>query len=153
MDQVDERLSMWRESLCQKVDVGGLISRNSIVHKWKAPFRSLVLRETLLWRFVDLLMQAKLLLDNHHHLGKQILIRSALETVAVLIYLNYKTKEVLLGNYSFHEFSELTSKILLGSKDGSTQLTNVNILTILQKADKKYPKLFKEPLNKPPKLP
>ena len=44
----------WKASLSRQVSVGGLIARNPTAHKWKAPFRSLVVREALIWHMHDL---------------------------------------------------------------------------------------------------
>src|SRR4030067_72060 len=139
MRKRDERLAAWKASLCETVDIGGLLSRNGVAHKWKAPFRSLTLRETVAWRTQDLLEQSLLLHDSNHLLGARILLRSAFETVATLIYLNQLTRKVLAGTLDFHEFSEETSTLLLGSRDSSTSRKARNITTIIEKCDKRYP--------------
>jgi len=106
-------------------------------------FRSMALREALLYRAHDLLTQS---LELHHQrrtLGARILLRSAFEAVAVLIYLNQLTDNVLKGDLNFHEFGLKTAMLLIGSKDGSTELNNVNIMTCLQHADKRYEGILK----------
>jgi len=133
----------WQLSLCPKIELGGLYSRNPTAHKWKAPYRSIVLRELVFWRLSDLLLQAVALAENNHHLGARILLRSAFETLGILIYLNKKTEAVLTGVENFNAFSEITSKLMLGSKDSSTEHESVNIITVLKKSDKKYPGLYK----------
>lgn len=142
MDSIDKTLEEWKESLCKSVDVGGLLSRNPIAHKWKAPFRSLSLREAASWRLQDLLYQSKLLTDLNQLLGARILLRSAFETLAVLIHLNQLMRNVVSGNMDFHTFSDKTTILLLGSRDGSTEFKSLNIVTILQKCDQKYPGIF-----------
>ena len=139
MAYLHEYLKQWKESLCQQVSVGGLFSRSPVAHKWKAPFRSLILRECVAWRTQDLLSQAQLLHDAGHTLGSRILIRSALETLAVLIYLNRLTRQVLEGVSDFHVFDRKTSELLIGSRDGSTSLTSINIVTVLGQCEKRYP--------------
>ncbi|MDI5892820.1 hypothetical protein [Halomonas rhizosphaerae] len=139
MRKIDETLAAWESSLSKSVDIGGLFSRNPVAHKWKAPFRSLSLRETVSWRTHDLLVQSLLLYDSGHLLGSRILLRSAFETVAVLIYLNQLTRKVLTGNLSFQQFSDTTSKLLLGSRDGSTSHQAINIITVIENCDKRYP--------------
>lgn len=84
-------------------------------------------------------MQSLLLYDSGHLLGSRILLRSAFETVAVLIYLNQLTRKVLASDLSFHEFSEKTSKLRLGSRDGSTTHQAINIITVIENCDKRYP--------------
>jgi hypothetical protein len=139
MRPVDESLAAWKASLCTSVDIGGLFSRNPVAHKWKAPYRSLALRETIAWRAQDLLEQSLLLHDSNHVLGARILLRSAFETVAVLIYLNQLTRKGVSGDLSFHDFSDKTSTLLLGSRDGSTPRKSLNIVTILGNCDARYP--------------
>lgn len=134
-------LANWKASLCQEIDVGSLFTRSNIVHKWKAPWRGLLLRESVAWRTQDLLEQSYALYLASQLLGARILLRSAFETVAVLIHLNQATRQVVAGTQDFHEFSERTTKLLLGSRDKSTPHESVNILTVLNKAGKRYPAL------------
>jgi len=142
MDQIDEALNVWRESLCKSVDAGGLISRNPIAHKWKATFRSLSLREASSWRMQDLLYQSKILSNLNQLLGARILLRSAYETLAVLIHLNQLMRSVVSGELDFHSFSDKTTLLLLGSRDESTPYRSQSIITILQKSNLKYPGIF-----------
>ena len=51
--------------------------------------------------------------------------------------------QVLDSKLGFHAFGEKTSVLLLGSRDGSTELQSINITTILQKCDKRYPSIEK----------
>ena len=139
MRPVDKSLAEWKASLCESVDIGGLFSRNNIAHKWKATFRSLELRETIAWRTEDLLEQSLLLFDHCHLLSARILLRSAFESIAVIVYLNQLTRNVLEGKLGFHEFSKKTATLLLGSRDGSTPIKSLNIITILEKSNKRYP--------------
>lgn len=139
MRPVDEALTRWRSSLCGSVDIGGLFSRDPVAHKWKAPYRSLALREGVAWRTHDLLEQSLVLHDSDHLLGARILLRAAFESVFALIYLNQLTRNVVSGSLDFHEFSHKTELLLLGSRDGSTPLKSLNILTILEKCESRYP--------------
>lgn len=61
--------------------------------------------------------------------------------MAVLIYLNQLMQQVLDGRLSFHLFSDRTTTLLLGSRDGSTEHQSINIMTILEKCDRRYPGL------------
>lgn len=142
MDIVEQALEGWRRSLPPRFEVGGLHSRNPTAHKWKAPFRSLMLREVVFWRLHDLLAQSYALYRQEHGLGARILLRSGVETLGILIYLNKLTEDVLKATLSFHEFSKKTSTLLLGSKNGTTPLTSINIVTVLEKCDKLYPGLM-----------
>jgi len=141
MKEIRELLDRWAQSLCREVSVGGLISRCRIAHKWKAPYRTIVVREALLWRMHDLGQQIVLLAESNHILGSRILLRSAIETLCLLIYLNHKTQSVLSGTLPFLEFEEISKQLLIGSKNGATSLTAVNVLTVLKQADKVHPGL------------
>lgn len=86
--------------------------------------------------------QSVYLHKNDHVLGARILLRSAFETVGVLIYSNQEMRRVVGGQLDFHEFSSRTKRLLLGSRDKSTNFEAMSILTVLQRADKKYPGLY-----------
>lgn len=144
MDNVAKVLGIWNSSLCKKIELGGLISRNSTAHKWKATYRSIVLRELTFWRVTDLLNQMVALSGAEHILGARILLRSTIETLGILIYLNQKTKAVLEGKETFNAFSDMTSQLMLGSKNKTTKIEAINVThTILEKwCEKKYPGIF-----------
>lgn len=61
----------------------------------------------------------------------------------MLIYLNQLIQKVLDRSLDFHEFSNRTSVLALGSRDGSTNHQSVNIVTILEKCAKRYPAIEK----------
>lgn len=144
MDNVAKVLEVWNSSLVRKIELGGLFSRNPIAHKWKATYRSIVLRELTFWRVVDLLNQMVVLSQSGHVLGARILLRSTIETLGILIYLNQKTRAVLDSEISFNSFSDTTSQLMLGSKNNTTKLAAINVThTILEKwCEKKYPGIF-----------
>ena len=140
---VEAALDAWGKSLCPEIAIDSLRERSEVAQKWKAMFRSITLRETLLYRAHDLLTQSLKLHQQTHTLGARILLRSAFETVAVLIYLNLMTDKVLNGELSFHEFGSKCVMLLAGSKNDSTGIDNVNIMTCLKHADKKYEGILK----------
>ncbi len=139
MQHIAQALDILKSSLCQSIDLGGLYSRNPVAHKWKALFRSLTLREGVAWRTQDLLAQSLLLHNSQNALGARVLLRSAFETLAVLVYLNQLSRKVLAGTLNFHEYSKKTSILLLGSRDKSTAHSAINIVTVLQKCNARYP--------------
>lgn len=138
MEYAEKTIESLKESLFKALDMGGLHSRNPTAHKWKAPYRSMQLREVVHWRMTDLLDQAVVLQKHDHTLGGRILLRSAFETLAMLVYLNQQMAKVFDGTLNFHVFSKKTEALLLGSKDGSTPISAVNILTVLDGCDKRY---------------
>ncbi len=141
MDTIEQNLANWQASLMASIPVGGLFSRNPIAYKWKAPFRCWVLREAAFWRVTDLLTQSYALHQQGHGLGARILLRSGLETLATLIYLNHNMRSVIDGELGFHEFSRLTTRQVAGSKNVPGGHVAVNVLTMLDKGDKRYPGL------------
>lgn len=143
MVDIERDFERWQSSLCPKVELGGLLARNPVAHKWKAPFRSLVLRETTFWRMHDLLKQAYALSRAGETIGGVVLLRSAFETLAVLAYLNDLMVDVVAGRTAFDEFSHKTSLLLLGSRDGSTEHSALNVLTLIQKCEGRHPGLAK----------
>ena len=142
MSLVKQNLENWRSSLATKIPVAGLLSRNAVAYKWKCPFRCWLIREAAFWRVTDVLTQSLALHEMNHGLGARILLRSGFETLAMLIYLNENMAAVLQGNLDFHEFSDLTARQSVGSKlKAWSNLESVNVLTMLNKGDKKYPGL------------
>jgi hypothetical protein len=138
MRNIEMILKNWEASLCQNVSLAGLLARNPTANKWKVTYRSLVLRECVFWRTHDLLVQSHTLFKNGRILGSRILLRSAFESVATLIYLNQMTEQVLAGKLHFHEFSAKTCQLLLGSRNQTTKHSSINIITVLGHCDKKY---------------
>jgi hypothetical protein len=138
MSNFEAIIEAWEDSLCEKIELGGLYARNPVAHKWKVLHRVTILRELVSWRLIDLLKQALLLERNNHILGSRVLLRSAIETLALLIFSSQKMETIVRTNHGFHEFSVSSSKLLLGSRNSSTEHESINILTILEKCNRKY---------------
>lgn len=143
MNVVEQNLANWKASLFPSIPVAGLLSRNAVAYKWKAPHRSWLLRESVFWRIHDLLTQSYALHQQGHGLGARILLRSAFESLATLIYLNQLTQKVLDNELSFHVFSVKSITLLLGSRNDTTGHKSLNIVTVLEQCDKRYPGLMK----------
>lgn len=139
---IEENLAIWESSLFQNIPIAGLLSRNPVAYKWKAPFRSWMLREATFWRAHDLMKQSYYLYQNDHLLGARIILRSGFETLATLVYLNQITEKVLTRKMSFDDWGEKTSKLLLGSRGNAEMPQSINVLTILEKCEKRYPGLM-----------
>jgi hypothetical protein len=137
-ESLEQALARLKQSLLANFDIRQLVARNPIAHKWKATYRSLLIREAVYWRLEDLLQQSYALHKLGHALGALILLRSGLETLAVLIYLNQLTSGVLDGSIAFHTFAEKTGILLLGSRNATTGHSALNIQTVLQKCAKRY---------------
>lgn len=144
MEYITKILDEWEPVLKKEVNLGGLFTRDPVAHKWKVTYRVVVLRELVFWRSIDLLRQMVLLAENNHILGARILLRSSLETIAVLVYLNVKMQDVVEEKIPFHEFCEKVLKLMLGSKDKSTSISSINVVTIITKhCERKYPGVAK----------
>jgi hypothetical protein len=139
MHDIITNLKRFESCRCLNIKQGSLISRNEIAYNWKALYRNWLIRECVFWRTHDLLSQAQMLYENTQILGSRILIRSAIETIASLTYLNLKSELVLSGKLNFHEYDQLTRQLLLGTRNHSTKYESINILTVLKQSDKKYP--------------
>ena len=102
-----------------------------------------MLREAVFWRLHDLMTQSYLLHEQGHGLGARILLRSGFESLATLIYLNELMQRVCDGKLDFYAFGEDTSTLLLGSRNNKNGPKSLNIITVLEKCDKRYPGLMK----------
>lgn len=138
MQTIEKAIKNYQENLCKELDIIALYERNPVAHKWKVTYQSMCLRETVAWRFVDLIGQSWLLHQNGKALGARVLLRSAIETLSILILLNQITKNVVSGKIEFNVFMEKILTLLSGSRDGTTSQTATNIVTVLQKCELKY---------------
>lgn len=139
---IEQNLANWEASLFPKIPVGGLLARNPVAHKWKAPFRSMMLREASFWRVHDLMTASYELHVLGRGLGARILLRSGFETLATLIYLNLLMQQVIDGKLNFHVFGHKTALLLLGSRNNEEMPRSINIVTVLEKCDTRYPGLM-----------
>jgi hypothetical protein len=57
-EPVEQALARLKKSLLPSFDIGQLFARDTVAHKWKATFRSLLLREAAFWRSEDLRQQS-----------------------------------------------------------------------------------------------
>ncbi len=140
---IEKILSEWKKTRLEKIEIAGLYSRNPVAHKWKAPFRALVIRELVYWRLIDLIDQALELNKINAVLGARILLRSAFETVAILIFLNSKIESLINGNMQFKDFENTTLRLLLGSRRDEQEIKSYNIISILEGCEKHYPGITK----------
>lgn len=142
MDNIRERVLSWSQSLPKEVSVGSLFSRCSIAHKWKAPFRSILIRESSLWRMSDLGNSFVQLVDSGNILASRIILRSACETAALLAYLNKKTSDLMVRKITIDEFDNVTKVLLLGGKNDGDYFDPVNVITAVTHFAKESPELL-----------
>lgn len=138
MDNIRQRVATWAASLPLEVDAGSLYARCPTAHKWKATFRTVLVREASLWRMADLGAAFIDLVDSSRYLSARIVLRSACETSALLAYLNKKLNDVVSGQIDFDSFDEITKQLLLGGKN-EDYFQPVNVLTALTHFAKDHP--------------
>lgn len=138
METIEQVLEGWKASRFPSIRVGSLMARNPVAYKWKGPFRAWLLREAALWRMHDVLSQSYSLHQMGHGLGARILLRSGIETLAVLIHVNQLMQEVIDGNLNFHTFSDKTTRFF-GSQRQSNLPRSIRIGRVLGKCEKRYP--------------
>lgn len=140
---IEKTLQNYKKSLSKKIDLASLLSRSKIAHKWKLTYRLIVLREAILWRIVDILTQAYNIGINGMIVGSRILVRSALETVCLIIYMNKKMRSVIEGKMSFDDFENITTRMLLGVKNIDKMPDPVNVMKLIEDSESKYPGIKK----------
>ena len=140
---IEKTLQNYNKSLPKKIDLASLYSRSKIAHKWKLTYRLMVLREAILWRIVDILTQAYNIGINGMIVGSRILVRSALETVCLIIYMNKKMLSVIEGKMSFDDFEKITTRLLLGAKNIDKMPEPVNVMKLIEDSESKYPGIKK----------
>lgn len=140
---IEKTLQNYKKSLLKKIPLASLYSRSKVAHKWKLTYRLIVLREAILWRFVDILTQAYDIGVNGMIIGSLILTRSALETVCLLIYMNKKMQFVVEGKMSFDDFDNITTRLLFGAKNTDKLPDPVNVMKLIEDSEGKYPGIKK----------
>lgn len=124
--------------LPEKVSVADLIFRNPVAYNYRTASSVVIVKDLVFWRLYDLLRQSFHLSNKGMILGARILLRAAIETLCVLVFLNKKIENVSSGKMRFTEFEKSVSQILLGTKNPEGNHFPINILTVIDQADKKY---------------
>lgn len=110
----------------------------SLSHKSKLPFKVMSHREPLLYRMTELAELACHLYEVKKLVSAFILTRSAMETAAMLFFLQKKIRAVVDSGDVAHVDQSLM-KMLFGSKDNKGPLEGYNILTAIECVDKEMP--------------
>ena len=108
----------------------------------KLPFKSLVLREVLIHRLSELSSVALQLYDEERIVSAFVMTRSVLETVSVMFCLHKFVAEFNV-NHDIKKLDAFLLKGIMGSRDKSTPIEAVNILTAVDKVDKEFAGLRK----------
>lgn len=120
------------------------VEASSFPSNTKIPFKTLSLRESLLHRISDLSLTAYDLFYKKNALSGIIITRSILETVSILYSLNDKIEKTIESKdlVSFHEY---LLRLMLGSKNKSSDIEAINVLSsidIWAKENNKIRKLY-----------
>ena len=140
---IEKTLQNFKKSLPNKVNLASLYEHSKKAHKWKVTYILLMLREAILWRTVDIISQAHYLSINKMIIGSRILIRSALETICMLIYMNKKIQSVVEGNMSFEDFNKIIERMYIGAKNENKILDSINVMKFIKESEIKYPGIKK----------
>ncbi len=139
MNNIETRLDLIRKNLPESNSLAELISRNKKAHKFKLTFRLVTTKNAIEWRVVDLLSQAIRLYKSDMILPAIILVRSSMETVCLLSYINKMTHNVVNNRVSFHDFNVITERVFAGSKVEEELPDPINVITTIEKSDEKHP--------------
>ena len=101
----------------------------------KIPFKVATIKEIFLYRVVELSKIAIELIDKKKYLAAAILIRSTMETTAMLYYVYDKMKLVVEKN-DVGDIDEYLMRVMLGCKEKEDLAKPINVLTAVQKVDK-----------------
>jgi len=133
LESATQQFEELRLALVREVDPASISTISKI------PFKILLARETLLYRAVDLGEASCMCFKENNIVSGACLSRAFQETIAVLFYVNRKSKKAILDK-DLHHLDEYTMKVLMGSKDDKSRPDPVNILTMIDRIDKEIPK-------------
>lgn len=140
---IGEAIKGYEKSMTSTLNVGSLIARNKIAHKWKVAYGVYVIRETVCWRFVDIVKQAVELGKMNMIVGARIMTRAAIETISTLVHVNMKMDDVVSGKIDFEEFCLSIKKVFLGSRVEKDMPETVSVLTMVKNFEKKHKGILK----------
>ena len=122
------------------------VAADKLALKTRIPHTALSLREVLYARMYDISDCALRQLKSGNTIAGIILTRAALETVALTGVFAFRIREYLQDE-SEEKLDRFLKSSLLGSKDKSTNIEAINIMTFIDKVDKENPgfrKMFDE---------
>jgi len=114
------------------------VAANELALKTRIPHTALSLREVLYARMYDISDCAFNQIKSGNTIAGIILTRAAVETVALIGVFAIRTKEYLQDE-SEEKLDRFLKSSLLGSKDDSTKIEAINILTFIDRVDKENP--------------
>lgn len=131
LEDIRKRVSDWSALLRPEVSIDSLRARCEVAHRWNATFRTVLLREVSMWRMQRLGSSFVHLMDSGEVMSARIILRSAIETAAVLAYSNKKMSDLIEGKLHFSEFNEVTKCLLLGGRADGDLFEAKSVITIV----------------------
>jgi hypothetical protein len=116
----------------KEIDLESMGGKNSIVTKY------MLARAGLLHRALELAISADKSIENRQMVSSSLLIRALFETVSVFGYMYNKIIDFNKSK-DIKQFNDDITKVLYGTRDGSTDYVSINILSMIDKIDKEYP--------------
>jgi len=134
----DERLALARKIAAEIADsLPKELHARSFTLNSKLPYKAGSFREVLIHRVSDLADVSIQILVAGNLVPAFVMVRSVVETTAMMYWLHEKSKE-FLGKRDENAFDEFLMKGMLGSKDGTTGQTSYNILTAIDRLNKEF---------------
>lgn len=131
------------QKLVEQLKPENIIVGKEISNISKIPFKVLSLKELVLFRTTDFCECIFILIKNNKFIPSFVLIRSIIENLAVLNYLSVIILKAI-NEKSIKEFdNEIMIQILGTRDDNENEYWSKNILTLLEKLDKRYSNFMK----------
>ena len=112
------------------------LNASSVSETAKLPFKALICRAVLAWRFVDISHSVMRCVDEARTASAAVLTRAALETGGAAWYLNDRLQRVLDAG-AVGDTDDYLRKLLLGSRAIQELPGALNVLSFVDKVDKK----------------
>src|SRR5262245_21681741 len=132
LDEAKARVSLLTQSLPRVADPA------SVSITAKTPWKALVFRETLIWRTEELARVACDLYPTGQLAAALTLTRSCVEGVAACWYLSELLQKVVDRRDVAGLYDKLL-RLIMGSKNGVTDIVAINVLTFIDVVDGKAP--------------
>jgi hypothetical protein len=130
--QAKQLAGLIAQSLPAKIEIAALTLES------KVPFKALSLRELLIHRVSALATPAVELFEQKRLVPAMVLTRAVIETVALTFALDKELK-AFLQNRDIGAFDDFLMKSLMGSRVPDWELQSLNVLTLIQHAEKQIP--------------
>lgn len=134
----EKKLKLARDfALNIPADLPKKIEARAFTLKSKIPFKATCLREVLLHRIAELASVAVELYEKDKLVPAFIITRAVVETASMIFWLNEKISDFFLSK-DVKLLDGFLMKAMLGSRDGTTELESYNILTAVDRVNKRF---------------